>query len=62
MNSDVRTLIRKLKKQGFDVSGGGRRHYKVTNEQGETVVLGSTPSNGGYSAAVHSLKKIGYKP
>lgn len=63
MNSRARDLVRKLRKQGFDIEHTRRGHLKVSRDGGPFVIMPSTPSEyRGMKNAESLLKKIGYKP
>ena len=60
---DVDQLIRKLRKQGFEVDGDGKKHHEVTRGGKFVTVLPKTPSDHrSLRNCMPYLKKFGYDP
>jgi transcriptional/translational regulatory protein YebC/TACO1 len=61
VNKDIQQLIRRLRKQDFDVRFGGSGHYRVTNPDGVTITMPASPNRGNRSMANvrAALRRIG---
>lgn len=61
MNKDTQQLLKRVRRQGFQVRFGGTGHYRVTNRTGRTVTLAATPRGGRRSLANAraALRRIG---
>lgn len=60
-SKDTRTLLRRLRKQGFSIRLAGSGHWRVTGLSGHTVTVASTP-RGGRRSLLNTradLKRIG---
>lgn len=61
MHKDVRQLIRRLRKQDFDVCQTDGGHYRVSANGGPYIVIPATPSDWrSLKNAKSRLRKIGY--
>ena len=57
---ELKKVIRIIKKQGWEVSGGGCRHIRVVSPEGEMVFLPSSPGRGrAMTNAMAALRRKG---
>ena len=55
-------IVKKLERQGFDVTRTGSGHWKVVNPQGgDPVIMAFSPRSPADYQTVKLLKRIGYK-
>ncbi|MET9222404.1 hypothetical protein ABZX65_27070 [Streptomyces sp. NPDC003300] len=60
MNKDIQTLLRRVRRQGFQVRMGGAGHYRITRD-GRTITIPATPtrSHRSIANARAALRRIG---
>lgn len=54
-------LVRRLRKAGFSVERTGSGHWRVSNDRGESTIMGFSPSSSGTHLTMKKLRAIGYK-
>jgi predicted RNA binding protein YcfA (HicA-like mRNA interferase family) len=60
---EMMKLVKKLRKQGFDVQRTGSGHWMVKSPDGKgSTVLSFSPGSRGIVKTMKQLEKIGYKP
>jgi hypothetical protein len=61
-SKDVRALIRRLRKQGYQVRLGGTGHYRVTGPRGDTITIAASPRARALHQVKAGLRRIGAAP
>lgn len=61
--AETMQLVKKLRRQGFEVERTGSGHWQVQHPEREgRVVMAFSPNSGALHQTLKRLKEIGYKP